>query len=124
MGAQLASPKLQNPVSFLFWLFGCGCSYSKQWLYEYWSYFSELCVGFHQELVGSGLWACQFAKIQISFESSVFGLYTMDHCDLQELRRILRAHEEMIQGNRTSIFSLTSKCMIMNSNVSLKLQRL
>jgi hypothetical protein len=33
----------------------------------------------------------------------------MDHHDLQELRRILRMHEEMVQGNRTSIFSLISK---------------
>jgi hypothetical protein len=33
----------------------------------------------------------------------------MDYQGQQEMRRILRSHEEMIQGNRTSIFTITTK---------------
>jgi hypothetical protein len=33
----------------------------------------------------------------------------MDDCDLQELRRILKTHEEMVQANGASIFSFISK---------------
>jgi hypothetical protein len=33
----------------------------------------------------------------------------MDYIELQEMRRVLRAHEEVILGNRTSIFTVTSK---------------
>jgi len=33
----------------------------------------------------------------------------MDYCELQEIRRALRTHEESIQGNRTSIFTATAK---------------
>jgi hypothetical protein len=33
----------------------------------------------------------------------------MDYIELQEMRRVLRAHEEVILDNRTSIFTVTSK---------------
>jgi hypothetical protein len=35
--------------------------------------------------------------------------FTMDHHNLQELKKILRTHEEMVQGNKASILTLITK---------------
>jgi hypothetical protein len=48
---------------------------------------------------------------------------TMEPRDLMDFRRILRTHEEITQGNRTSIFSLVSKLTeIMSTLLQVKKQ--
>jgi len=100
---QEVSIKLHTPLS------SCGCHHSESCLYEYWEIFLKCCVNSHQLNFKSGLWACCTVKGHLSLKLTKGGLYIMDHHDLQELRRILRTDEEMVQDNKASIFSLISK---------------
>jgi hypothetical protein len=49
--------------------------------------------------------SCERCSLQLAY-TLYGGVYIMDDHNLQELRRIVKPHEEMVQGNIASIFFL------------------
>jgi hypothetical protein len=64
-----------------------------------------------KDTLRSPLHPCFLSCLQllISLRLSDIAPTNMDYKDQQDLRRILRTDEEMIQGNRSSIFTVTEK---------------